>query len=900
MTITQQWQPPALYTDRIDVVHTALLDDIHAGLTTDIADARLQADGQNSLGASQKVEPLRILLDQFRSSVIVLLLIAAAISASLGEYLQTIGIIVAVFINAAIGFITEYQAKISLEKLARLSGSLARVKRDGVEKVVPVAQLVKGDILLLQPGDRVPADARLVESAALSVDESILTGESVPVWKGQGSGDDFEKSVLYQGTMIGSGRAKAIVVGTGMHTRLGSLACTIDSIDTAETPLQTDLNNLGYSLTWLTVGICIFVGLAGLFIAKLELMHLLQTAIALAVAAIPEGLPVVSTLALAIGIQRMVKKRALVRRLTAVETLGCTTIICTDKTGTLTENKMMVTRVVTARGISEFGGAGYIPSGSVINVDSEPACEEDLQRTMIAAAMCNDATLQQSDKGWSVVGDPTEGALVVAARKVGLSEHELALDYARICELPFDLDRKRMSTLHAQPGRVEVVLFCKGSPESVLKMCSTFRSQGRVEPLTAAMRARFELQNKGLAAEGLRVLAVAERDFNERTICIDQQSLERDMTLLGLVAMADNLRPGVKRAIADCKAAGIKILMITGDQPITAQAIGRQLGIEESEVLARVTPEMKLSVVQKLQSQGEVVAMTGDGVNDAPALKQADIGVAMGFSGSDLARDAASLVIVDDNFATIVAAVEEGRTIYRNIKRAVAYLLTASIASLLVIAMGVFVSRDVLLTPLQLLWLNLIMHVFPAFGLVLQRDTSNSMSIPPRRRTEHLLTRKTIQHIGLRALVVGAIAVLAPLAEFKLYNSFGGASMVLAVLSLGLILQSWSWLFDTSIDQYGIKFSPKVLFNVPMILNSAIGVGLLVLALYNPVLQPVLETKALNLSELMFACAAAGLAFFLSIVFAFVGKLRRPDLKSRAVAYTGREEKEANACRNSW
>lgn len=837
--IQKKWEPPTAYSEPVPTVVAGLATDVLTGLSKEIAKQRLESQGANAVGRQTGVNPLGILIEQFRGSVVILLLVAAGISAVLHEYLQTAGIIVAVIINAVVGFITEYQAKLSLEKLAKLAGAMARVKRDGTEQFIAVADLVPGDIVLLLSGDRVPADARLLEGASLSVDESILTGESVPAWKDASAKENFESAVLFQGTMVCSGRAKAVVITTGAQTRLGALACAIDAIDSNATPLEKDLDALGHVLTWLTLAICAIVGITGLITHALSPLHLLQTATALAVAAIPEGLPVVATLAMAIGIGRMVRKRALVRRLTAVETLGCTTVICTDKTGTLTENRMTVKEIV---------------------IDSADDRNQKAQ-ALVAAALCNDATIQidpSNPKNYKIVGDPTEGALLVAAQEAGLSPEELLVENPRIAEFPFDLNRKRMSTLHATTGGTTMLLACKGSPETVIPLCTS---------MSAVKRAWLEAKNAELADMGLRVLAVAKREFNGYTICIDQQTLESDLTFLGLIGMSDTLRPEAKDAIEACRRAGIRIMMLTGDQPRTAEAIGHELSIDSADVLARVTPEMKLATVQQLQSQRQIVAMTGDGVNDAPALKQADIGIAMGLNGSDLARDASSLVITDDNFATIVSAIEEGRAIYRNIKRAVAYLLTASLSSLVVVALGVFFSKELLLTPLQLLWLNLIMHIFPGLGLVLQRDTKDSMLMPPRRPGEHILTREMIVHIVARALFVAAIAITTPLIAHRVGTGESHASIVLAVISIALILQSWSWLSDRSIDKQGKILASINPLNIPMMVNTAVGVTLLLAALYLPALQPVLQTKPLSGQEMLVALATAFASFIVSFLF---------------------------------
>jgi P-type Ca2+ transporter type 2C len=854
----KHWSPGHAYVISIDQLVQMLSTDVAAGLSESEASDRIAAEGQNAIARESDVRPLKILLEQFKSSVVILLLVAAGISSMLQEYLQTAGIIVAVFINAAVGFFTEYRAKLSLEKLSRLAGAVARVRRDSTERLIPVSELVRGDILILQPGDRVPADLRLLEAPSLSIDESILTGESVPVWKSTKNEREWESGVLFQGTSVAGGRAKAVVIATGTDTRLGALATTTREIDDSATPLQTGLNEMGKKLTWLTLVICVIVAIVGVAFRGIDVLHMLETGIALAVAAIPEGLPVVATLALAIGIHRMVQKKALVRRLTAVETLGCTTVICTDKTGTLTENKMKVNQVVTKSGTTTFAGSGYDPSGAI------DGCTLETAPLLTAAALCNDASLHVKDGKWIIAGDPTEGALVVAARKLGLQESKLAARYPRFVEIPFDLDRKRMSTVHAS-GADEAIVFCKGSPEILLPLCSHVLQGDTAIEIGEADRAEFLKENARMADMGLRVLAVARKVLPQTTICVDPENLESHLTLLGLVGMADSLRPHVEEAITRCRQAGIRVLMLTGDQQRTADAVAKNIGI--SEVLARVTPEMKLNVVRDLRAQGEIVAMTGDGVNDAPALKQSDIGIAMGESGSDLARDASDLVITDDNFATIVAAIEEGRAIYRNIKRAIAYLLTASLSSVFVVAIGILFSKELLLTPLQLLWLNLIMHVFPGIGLVMQRDTKGAMSIPPREPGEALLTGTTMRSIVARSVIVAVGTALAPILAHHGAAGAGDTSIFLAVVSLSLLLQSWSWLCDRSANTAGVTLNAGLLCNAPMLVTTLIGIALVLVALYFPPLSVVLQTQPLDATDWVVSVIVAVATFVTTLAF---------------------------------
>jgi Ca2+-transporting ATPase len=857
----------------VDHLLAQLATDPHAGLTKGEAHVRLSHDGPNSFGKVKRTPALRLLMNQFASSVVLLLLVAAAISAILKEFLQTAGIIVAVFINAGIGFITEYQARVSLEKLAALTEPTVRVRRDGHEHSIPTAELVAGDIVLLENGDRVPADLRVVSKGAVCVDESILTGESLSVNKTAESTEDVLDSILFQGTTISSGRAKAVVVATGTRTRLGQLSVTLTQLDATTTPLEEQLDLLGHKLTLMTVVLCVVFALAGV-VQGLQPLMMLETAIALAVAAIPEGLPVVATLSLALGIQQMIKRRALVRRLPAVEALGCASVICTDKTGTLTQNKMLVTDLVSCYRRFHFTGEGYEPIGGIEDVENPDAPPDRvlLQQLMLPAVLCNDARLENHGGGWHIHGDPTEGALLVAGAKVELDQPSLLKTHRRVAELAFDLARKRMSTVN-QTLDGSLAVYCKGSPESVVAVCTNVLDGKKTVPLQLKHKDWLELQNKQLAERGLRVLGLAYKKVEQIPACIDESSLESGLTFIGLIAMHDPAKPEVDEALRECRDAGIQVIMLTGDQQRTAFAVGKQLGICSSEgqllsgdqvesltpeelstrlttttVFARVTPEIKLMLVRALQQTGDVVAMTGDGVNDAPALKQADIGVAMGKTGSDLARDAASLVITDDNFSTIVNAVSEGRQIYNKIKNAIGYLLSASMASLLVTTIGVFLHQGLLLLPLQLLWLNLIMHVFPCIGLVAQQNWDDFMSVPPRPRAEQLVDMPLGRKILVRSAMVSLVTILAVLVDEHFFGGHHQTSAALTEISGALLLLSWTWLRNAPAQGTIVE---RLRTFAPMLINTAIGYALLFGALYLPGVTSVLQTTPLGAAELL-------------------------------------------------
>ncbi|CAN5455983.1 calcium-transporting P-type ATPase, PMR1-type [soil metagenome] len=867
--------------------------DKQAGLSAEVSAARLERDGANQFDKSEGVNAFGLLLEQFRSSVVILLVVATIISLAMKEYLQATGIVAALIINAAIGFFTEYRAKVSLAALSKMAGAVVRVRRDGRESELPVTQLVCGDIVLLESGTRVPADLRIIESASFSIDESPLTGESVPVWKGAES-DQVEDHFAYQGTSVVSGRAIALVVATGGRTKMGRLGALLQEVSLTETPLTKSLDTLGQQLTLLVMALCVFFILLGAW-RHTGFERILETSIALAVAAIPEGLPVIATLALAAGIRRMTAAKALVRRLSAVETLGCATVICTDKTGTLTENKMLVTDIILDRHHLLISGQGYEPEGELTSHHSDLSLSDPLVTDLLASIrLCNDARLENHEvEGWHIHGDPTEGSLITVALKLGLNEIELSDSFPRVAEIPFDLDRKRMSTLHSKPDFGHV-LHLKGSPENVLAICSRYRTADGDKELTAEIRDRFLAQNNKLAQKGLRVLAVATKEIEQVPDLLDPLAVEKDLSFLGLIGMSDRPKINVAEAIATCHEAGIRLIMLTGDQPETAKAIAVELGIikaggdekfivsgselaqlsEEQikvmiaqvSVLARVTPEMKLDIVKRLQAAGQIVAMTGDGVNDAPALRQSNIGIAMGLAGTDMAREASDLVITDDNFATIVKAIKQGRIIYENIHRAVGYLLTASLTSVIAIALGLLANNGLFLEPLQLLYLNLIMHVFPGLGIVLQKNSGNVMACPPRKPEEKLLNSYEQIQILSRSAMIGTVSLLAIIVNQRHCQS-ATSTVALATLSLSLILQSWSWLRmgNFSAEQAGRP-------NLPMLGSTAINLLMLAAAVYLPPLQRVLNTESLNTAQVLVVLGAAAFTYLVSMPLARLGK----------------------------
>lgn len=885
--------------------------DLSKGLTVELAAARLKQVGANRMTGVKTRSPSDILIDQFKSSVVILLLVASAISGFSHEYMQMVGILTAVVINAVIGFITEYRALVSLRALEELSGPLARIRRGGQEMEIPASEIVPGDLVLLDAGARVPADIRLFQAASLAIDESILTGESVPAYKDIVQHEGGMECIAHQGTVVLSGRGRGVVVATGDSTRLGKLGQKLCSISLSTTPLERNLEHLGSALSIMTVVICVLLFIVGCFQHR-DLFQMLQISISLAVAAIPEGLPVVATLALALGTQRMVKLNALIRKLSAVETLGCTQIICTDKTGTLTQNQMSVSHIVIGGRTIDVSGSGYAPTGDLSEVGNplDIATEPVLTKLLMAVALCNDARVEKQDDdgtSWHVLGDPTEGALVTVAAKAGLHQNHLKQTYPRLNELPFDMTRKRMTTVHALEDK-KITAFVKGSPESTLAVSTSYLSDDGIRPLDNEMITYFKLKNQELAHSGKRTLAVAMRHLSGHSN-LSADETESELIFLGLVAMSDRLKDGVKEAIAECQSAGIRVIMLTGDQVATASAIAKELGISrpghnltltdadfnemneieknaalaQVSVLARTEPDTKLAIVQSLQAQGKVVAMTGDGVNDAAALRQADIGVAMGQGATALAREASAMVITDDTFNTIVKAIEQGRAIYTNIARAIAYLITASLTSVLAVTLLVLANQDMVMTPLQLLWLNLIMHVFPGLGIVLQKASPAVMQMPPRKPSQRLLGVYQIVQIVLRAVLIAVLSYLA--ASGGTAAAIGGTNIavdgtaaatggttgavdgtiLLATLSASLLLQSWSWL--SAGDPGQLKAWRACLTpNWSMLVTTAIGLALLLVAIYLPPLAMVLETRALTALELGHISMYCLLSFAFSLI----------------------------------
>ncbi|HMK44843.1 MAG TPA: cation-translocating P-type ATPase [Dissulfurispiraceae bacterium] len=748
--------------------------------------------GPNKLKQEARSAPFVLFLNQFKNYLVIILLVATVLSAMVGELLDAVLILIIVLFCAVLGFVQEYRAERALDALKKMLSPSITVLRDGVEEEVPSSDLVPGDILLLEAGDRVPADARLVEARALKCEEASLTGESLPVSKhtdpvvpGSPVGD--RKNMVFAGTTVSYGRAKAIVVATGMQTEFGKIAQEVSFVAPEETPLERRTEEIGKWLGIIAVGICFVV--AAISIAREALfgainlsfvVTMVMFAVSLAVAAVPEALAAIVTGALAIGMHQMAKRNALVRKMPAVETLGCTTVICSDKTGTLTKGEMTVRRFF-ADGMSfDVSGAGYAPEGQVTSPDGAVITPGDiptLNQLLLAGVLCNDATLDQRENQWIVKGDPTEGALLVAADKGGLGLIA-RVNYARIEEVPFSSERKRMTTVHSTPEGSRTS-FTKGAPEVVLGRCSRIMLKGEAVALSEELRTTILAANESMACDALRVLAFAKLDLSAAD-AITEDALEQNLVFLGLVGMMDPPRDEVIEATRICRQVQIKPVMITGDHLLTAVAVAKEIGfyrdgdmvltgaelekmsdeqfaevVDKVSVYARVSPMDKLKIVRAWKKRGEVVAMTGDGVNDAPALKHADIGIAMGIAGTDVAKEAADMVLSDDNFATIVSAIERGRWIYDNIKKYLTYLLRCNITEVIfiggvVLAMG---PEYLPMLPAAILFINLVTDGVPALALGVAPPDPDIMQRPPRDPQEGVFTSRVKAFICMALLV---------------------------------------------------------------------------------------------------------------------------------------------------
>jgi Ca2+-transporting ATPase len=849
-------QAPAWHCLPTAEVAGQLGTDLAAGLTRAEAASRLARYGPNAIQEGEKRSAWRMLADQFTDFMIIVLLVAAVISGFIGEVVDTIAILVIVVMNGTIGFIQEYRAEQAMAALKKLAAATARVLRDGAVIEVPAAELVPGDLVVLEAGNIVPADLRLVESVVLRTEEAALTGESVPVEKRTEpvEGADLalgdRRNLAYKGTTVAYGRGRGIVVGTGMQTELGKIAALLALESEVKTPLQKRLAEFGRKLAIAALVICGVVFVFGVVRGEpIALMFL--TAVSLAVAAIPEALPAVVTISLALGAYKMVKQNALIRRLPAVEALGSVTYICSDKTGTLTQNRMSV---------EEF----WIDGRHLKHPEGKDLQGETARRMLSALALNNDAS---APEGGTEFGDPTEIALLVAARRAGYEKTALEAETPRVAELPFDSDRKLMTTFHREGQGV--IGYTKGAPEKIVERCTRTLSNGQTGPLAAdeilAMAER-------MAAEGLRVIGVACRNWDDVPGELASEKLETNLVFVGLVGMIDPPRPEVAEAVRQCKTAGITPVMVTGDHPATARAIAARLGIldeggkvltgqemsrlatgeferqvKDVRVYARVDPAQKIMIVAGLQAKGEFVAMTGDGVNDAPAIKRAEIGVAMGKIGTDVSREASSMVLLDDNFATIVSAVREGRRIYDNIRKFIRYVMAGNIGEIVAILVAPFFGMPIPLLPIQILWINLVTDGLPGLALAMEPEERAIMRRPPRPPDESVFARG----MGYQVLWTGIM--------------IGGITLAVQWWAMSIGSPNWQTMAFTSLTMcqmfvvLAVRSDREGLHTIGILSNWHLAGAvfltfLLQLAvIYVPALNPIFKTTPLSAQELAVA-----------------------------------------------
>ena len=873
-----------MYDKKIEDVLTELKTSKN-GLTEKEAAARLLVYGPNEIKSEKKISPIRIFLEQFHSFVIYILIAALAISIFLGETVDAIVIGIIVVLNAIFGFIQEYRAEKSIEALKKLSSLKATVIRDNHEKDIDAKLLVPGDILKLDTGDKIPADSRLIEAVELQTQEASLTGESSPVKKelkvlAPKTQLADRINMVFSGTIISSGKGKAVVTHTGMRSQIGRIAKLIEEAGADETPLQKKLDQLGKWLGIITIIIASIVFLGGVLKGG-SLLEFFIVAVSLAVAAIPEGLPAVVTISLAIGVQRMVKRNALIRKLPSVETLGSTTVICTDKTGTLTKNEMTVKKIYANNKIIDVTGSGYDKEGAFLH-ENKKINPLEIDILLRIGALNNDANFDGKD----VIGDPTEAALIVSAAKAGIAKEAIQNKYPRKDELPFTSERKIMTTMHSIEG--EEFAYAKGAPEVILNLCTSIYENGRIKKLTEQKKAEILGINAQFANSALRVLGFAYKTL------MNKDRAEKNLIFVGLQGMMDPPREEVKEAIRKCARAGIKVVMITGDNQITAKAVAQEIGIsgksitgselekltesdlenyvEDIAIYARVNPEHKNKIVAALRKKGHIVAMTGDGVNDAPALKKADIGISMGIMGTDVAKEASDMILTDDNFASIVNAIEEGRGIYDNIKKFVEYLLSSNLGEVLTIFTAIMIGLPLPLIAIMILWINLVTDGLPALALSVDPAEPNIMERKPRKNHDKIVSNAII----VRMLLVGIVMMVGTLAIFTLSNPDENLAYAQTMaFSTLMFFQMFNVLNCRS--EFSSLFKIGVFSN--MRLWGAIIVSLLLQALViNTPLSRFFSTVPLSMMDWLTAILVASSVFIIVEIYKYAVVKIRPDV----------------------
>ncbi|MEW6089120.1 MAG: calcium-transporting P-type ATPase, PMR1-type [bacterium] len=857
-----------------------LKTDLVNGLAPKEAKERIEKYGHNQMEEAKARNPLVLFLGQFNDFIVWVLISASIVSGFLKEWIDAVVIVAIVILNAVLGFIQEYRAEKSLQALKKLSSPNSKVIRSGKHQTVPSREIVPGDLIELEAGDNVPADSRITWSTSnFSSLEASLTGESTPVIKTSIALDEKEipladrANMVYMGTSISTGKARAVVVETGMKTELGRIAGMIQGIEEEATPLQKKLEEFGKWIVYLCFALVGIIFVIGFFHGE-KVIDLFLSAVSLAVAAIPEGLPAIVTISLALGVQRMVKRNALIRKLPSVETLGCATVICSDKTGTLTKNEMTVQVVYSGGKSFKVTGIGYNPAGDILYDDKKinPPDFPALNKTLLTGVLCNGAQLVKNNGDYRIAGDPTEGAILTLCGKGGIWKEKAEQEYKFIDEIPFDSERKKMTVIRQYNNHYSI--YVKGAPDVLLKECVYIEDGGNIRKLSEDDREKIDEENNNLAAGAMRVLAIAYKDLVSLPPKIEAGAVEKDLVFLGLIAMIDPARPEVKKAMEECKTAGIKTVMITGDHKNTAVAIAKELGffnensialtgeeldkmgeeefskkVRDISVYARVSPEHKLRIVRAWKKLDEIVAMTGDGVNDAPAVKEADIGVAMGITGTDVTKEVSSMVVTDDNFASIVAAVEEGRGIYDNIKKFILYLLSCNAGEILVMFIASIAGLPVPLLPIHILWVNLVTDGLPAFALGVDPVNPNIMKRPPLAVNESIINKER----GISMLMQGLFIALCSLSAFvyllyvkneSLLHARTGAFVVLACSQL---FHSFNCRSTTrSIFEMGIFTNKKLVFAVLM------SFLLQMMVVYVPFFQKIFKTDPLQMYHWIF------------------------------------------------
>ena len=872
-----------------------LNSDPKTGLSSSEVKTRLDKYGPNRIESSNKRSLLEKLKDQLVDPMVILLIVASIISAFTGDTVEAIIIIAIVVINAIMSIYQEGQAEDSVAALQKMSSPEATVLRDGKRGKVKADGLVPGDIVILETGDIIPADIRLLDSRNLQIDESSLTGESVAVEKDAEAVYDTEVGIgdrsnsAFSSSIVTYGHGEGVITATGHETEIGHIATSLDSVADKETPLQRQLKDLSKKLAILVVIVSILVFVVGYFRTGMDLLDNFMVAVSLAVAAIPEGLTAVVTIVLSIGMNRMVEKKAIVKNLVSVETLGSTTAICSDKTGTLTQNEMTITKVFTDFKEFDVEGSGYAPEGD-IKLDGETIKDHDqIKLLMTVASLSNDANLIENNGLYEITGDPTEGAMLTLSEKWGIVQEDLNEAHPRIDEIPFDSDRKMMTTFHEMDGTYYAMT--KGAPDIMINNSSKIMIDGKLEDFTEDMKRQVLEENTKLAKQALRVMAYSFKPYETlEGEELTTENIEREMVFVGLTGMIDPPRPEARAAVAECHNSGIDVIMITGDYFETALAIAKDLGIAEREdqamqgsdlnnkseeeireivktkrIFARVSPQNKVQLVNALQANGNIVAMTGDGVNDAPAIKNADIGISMGITGTDVAKDTADMILVDDNFATIVNAVEEGRVIFSNIKKFVGFLLSCNIAEVLIVFLSILFGLPSPLTPIQLLWLNLVTDAFPALAIGVEPAEADIMERDPRDPSESILAGETGKNVILQSIAI-TISVLAAYIiglNYIFPNNIEGAhTMVFATLITSELLRA----FSVRSERYTLKelgwFSNKNLVKA-----NLLSFALLLLVMYVPPIR--------RLFELQFITWEWWIIILLSFLPLLIGEIRK-------------------------